>query len=468
MKIYQPKLLLIVGLVIGCRSAAAQITRLPEVARDAVTARDSIRRDPDVQLVADEHSSTAHYPQLLQPAESELLPAAEGSQEITLSDLETSALASNPAIAQAAARIRALRGKCVQAGLPPNPSIGYLASEIGDSGRAGQQGGYVGQEFITGGKLSLNRAVVSQEILHAEQQLAAVQLRVRTDVRKSYYNALVAQRRAEVADELVSVSNEGVATSERLIKAQQIPRAALLQTEVEQQNAAISAHTAANQSQAAWRQLSAVVGADLPVRHLAGDVTKLPELIGWDQQLLQVTMTSPETASAQAELSRTKVALQRARVEPVPDLTTQFSVQRDNATGDTIAGVQVGVPLPLWNRNQGGISQAEAEVTEARRNAERIELDLKWRLAAAYQEYSNARTQADAYQTQVLPKSKETYQLVQRGYSLGELGYLDLLSAQRTYSQTNLAYLDALGTLWRSWADIDGLLLSESLAQPPQ
>lgn len=468
MKIYQPKLLLIVGLVVGCRTAAAQITRLPDVTRDAMRASDSIRRDADVRLVADAESSTKRFPQLLQPGDSELLPAGDASQEVTLADLEESALTSNPAIAQAAARIRVLRGKCVQAGLPPNPSIGYLASEIGDSGRAGQQGGYVGQEFITGGKLSLDRAVVAQEIQRAEQQMAAVQLRVRTDVRKAYYNALIAQRRAELAAELVQVSNEGVETSERLIKAQQIPRAALLQTEVEQQNAAILSQTAANQSRAAWRQLSAVVGADLPMKHLAGDVTKLPELIGWDQQLLQITTTSPETAVAQAELSRTQVALQRARVEPIPDLTTQFSVQRDNATGDTIAGVQVGVPLPLWNRNQGGISQAEAEVTEARRNADRIELDLKWRLAAAYQEYSNARTQTEAYQTQILRKSKETYQLVQRGYSLGELGYLDLLSAQRTYSQTNLAYLDALATLWRSWAEIDGLLLSESLAQAPQ
>ena len=163
-----------------------------------------------------------------------------------------------------------------------------------------------------------------------------------------------------------------------------------------------------------------------------------------------------------------KRALQRARVEPVPDINTQFVVQFDNATKDTIAGVQVGIPLPIWNRNQGGIRQAEAEITQSRRNAERVELNLKQRLAAAFQEYSTARSQAETYSTTILPKAKETFELVQRGYRLGELGYLDLLNAQRTYSQTNLAYLDALGALWRSWADIEGLLLSDSLATTSQ
>jgi cobalt-zinc-cadmium efflux system outer membrane protein len=341
-----------------------------------------------------------------------------------------------------------------------------MASEIGDSGKAGQQGGYVGQEFITGGKLKLNRAVVSQEIQQSEQQLAAMQLRVRTDVRKAYYTALVAQRRADLAADLSRLGSEAVSASQELLKAEEIPRAGLLQTQVEQQNASVLALAAQNEQQAAWRRLSAVVGSDLSMRRLAGDVTQLPELLDWNDQLVRVTTTSPEVSAAMAEFSRAQMALQRARVEPVPDVATQFSVQFDNATEDTIVGVQMGVPLPIWNRNQGGIRQAEAEVTQARRNADRVELDLKQRLAAAFQEYSTARAQAEAYSTQILPRARETFELVQRGYRLGELGYLDFLSAQRTYSQTNLAYLDALGALWRSWADIAGLLLSDSLATP--
>jgi cobalt-zinc-cadmium efflux system outer membrane protein len=270
----------------------------------------------------------------------------------------------------------------------------------------------------------------------------------------------------DLAQELVGLSGKAVDASRELKQAEEIPAAGLLQTELEQQNALILSQTANNEQIAAWRNLSAVVGAELPMRRLDGDVSKLPAKLEWDEQLAHVTSASPESAAALAHLARAQNTLQRARVERIPDIATQFSVQLDNATEDTITGVQVGLPLPIWNRNQGGIRQAQAELSEAQRNVSRVELDLKRRLAIAFQLYSTARSQAETYSTQILPRAKETFDLVQRGYGLGELGYLDLLNAQRTYSQTNLAYLEALAVLWGSWAEIEGLLLSDSLGTP--
>jgi cobalt-zinc-cadmium efflux system outer membrane protein len=240
-----------------------------------------------------------------------------------------------------------------------------------------------------------------------------------------------------------------------------------LQTQVEQQNAAILSQTAINEQTAAWRELSAVIGSELAVRRLMGDVSQLPTMLTWDTELTRVQTMSPEVAAAMANVGRAEANLQRQSAEPVPNLETQVSVQFDNATEDTITSVQLGLPLPIWNRNQGGIREAQAEVLEARRNVERVELDLKRRLSIAYQRYSTAHAQAQLYSTQILPKARETFDLVQRGYRLGELGYLDFLTAQRTYSQTNLAYLDALSTLWATRTEIEGLLLSDSLGTAP-
>ena len=100
--------------------------------------------------------------------------------------------------------------------------------------------------------------------------------------------------------------------------------------------------------------------------------------------------------------------------------------------------MQVGIPLPWWNRNQGGIRQAQAEVSVASQNIQRVALDLKSRLPVAYQDYSNAKAQVETYSTEILPRAAETYDLVRRGYAAGAVGYLDLLTAQRTYAATNL------------------------------
>ena len=78
---------------------------------------------------------TTAEPLLQPPIDGELLPpVATPNAAVTLQELEQMALTSNPAVAQADARIRALRGRWVQAGLPPNPSAGYMASEIGNEG----------------------------------------------------------------------------------------------------------------------------------------------------------------------------------------------------------------------------------------------------------------------------------------------------------------------------------------------
>lgn len=461
--------LLLLVLTAGCASRPWKF-----VDGDSALATTTAQEASEITLANYEQPATTELPQppvsdnnsAVHEHETTILEPLPHAGELTLEALEEMALASNPAIAQAAARVRALRGKWVQVGLPPNPTGGYSAGEVGNDGAGGQQGGYFGQQIITAKKLRRNRAIVAAEITRAEQQLAATQQRVLTDVRGSYYSALLAQRRVEVADKLVRFANEAVDASQALLNAEEIPLAGLLQTEVRQQNAKVFLQTAHNSRDQAWRQLSSVVGGpELPIQPLAGDVRQLPELLNWNEQLTRVQITSPEVSAAMAEVERARRALSRARVEPIPNINTQFSVQYDNASGYTIAGIQAGMPIPIWNRNQGGIRQAQAEVAQAMRNVDRVERDLQQRLAEAFRQYASAHVTAENYAREVLPRSQRTFELVQQGYAQGEVGYLDLLTAQQTYSQTNLAYLDALGELWRSYVQIDGLLLSNSLSE---
>ena len=90
--------------------------------------------------------------------------------------------------------VRAARGEWLQVGLRPNPQIGYVGDEIGDEGRAGMQGGFVSQEFVTAGKLGLSRAVALREVSAAEQRLERTRRQVVTTVRMYYYELLAAER----------------------------------------------------------------------------------------------------------------------------------------------------------------------------------------------------------------------------------------------------------------------------------
>lgn len=84
-------------------------------------------------------------------------PPPAPSPALSLPDLEALARTHNPTLVQAHAQVEAARGRAVQAGLYPNPTAGYYGQQIGNQGTAGQQGAFVSQMIVTGGKLRLNR-----------------------------------------------------------------------------------------------------------------------------------------------------------------------------------------------------------------------------------------------------------------------------------------------------------------------
>src|SRR5262249_49412373 len=100
---------------------------------------------------------------------------------LTLGDLEMMALRSNPTLVQATANIDDAHGRAVQSGLYPNPTVGYNGEQIGLRGKAApgeQQGIFIDQLFVTGGKLKLNRAKFGQEVTMMEAQAEAQRFRV--------------------------------------------------------------------------------------------------------------------------------------------------------------------------------------------------------------------------------------------------------------------------------------------------
>lgn len=398
----------------------------------------------------------------------EPLPDSIGETGLTLNELEQMALVSNPSIRRLAALVRAARGNALQVGLPPNPSIGYEGQQIGSGGLAEQHGVLFSQEVVRGGKLRLNRAVANSERMRIEQELSAQQQRVLTDVRIAFYQVLLSQRQIEITDNLIRISNEGSQSVAALFRANEVGRADVLQAQLEVENARILAANAGNRFDAAWRSLTAVVGEPYLVpQKLQGELLAPAKEFEFEASLERLLEFSPEVAAAAMEVDRARLALQRARVEPIPNVDFQgLANWQDNGIGGSAdGGVAVSLPLPVFNRNQGGIARAEHEYVAARQAFAQLELDLQNRLAPVFERYANAKNQFNRYQETILPAAQESLEVTRRMYSAGETGYTTLLTAQRTYSQIQLSYLDTIRSLRTAEVEIDGLLLSGSLGR---
>ena len=390
----------------------------------------------------------------------------QGTSALSLTQLEALALEHNPTLTQAGARIAAARGKLVQAGLYPNPVAGYQGEEMGIAGTAGFQGGFVGQEIVTAGKLRFDRAVATQELRQAEYQYQAQQRRVLNDVRAGYYEVLTAQRAVELTEQLVRIGDEGLRAAEQLYAAKEVSRVDVLEARIEADSTRLRLQSARNRSQAVWRRLAAVLGRpDLETAPLTGNLEEQVPRFVWDDVLQRLLDESPEVAEARAGVERARNVLARQCAQRIPNVSVQTGVQHDNESGDNIAKVEVALPLPIFNRNQGNIAKADAELIAAENEVRRVELVLRDRLAAALQRYADAREQVETYNQKILPNAKTSLDLVRTAYQQGEIGYIGLLTSQRTYFSAQLSYLEALRQLQTSRVAIEGLLLSGGLRQ---
>jgi cobalt-zinc-cadmium efflux system outer membrane protein len=408
----------------------------------------------------DESTGDSIGPELLPT----VVPVDQPDASLSLADFEQFAFQSNPTLAVAAARLESARGRQLQARLYPNPIVGYHATEIGNLGTAGAQGGFVSQRIITGGKLRLDQAIAAKQIDEAHFRFHAQEQRVLNDVRVRFYKALVAQQRLDLAEQFGQIGDKLVKATDILLKGRLVTENNLLQAEFSAEGAYILLDNARNENAEAWRRLTAVIGRPgLPMSSLRGELDDDQERLDWEDCYRLVWDGNPELAAARSRIDRASIGIVRARKEPIPNVDLSVSVRHHNVTRDDVLNVQVGFPIPIFNRNQGNIRSAEAEWIAANNEVRRIELDLQDRLAVAYRRYANARQQADRYRQRMIPKARKSLELVTNGYEKGQVKYLTLLTVQQTHVQVNLAYLESLQEFRSSAAVINGYLLSGSL-----
>ena len=118
---------------------------------------------PGMQMTNQHHMPSQEIPQSAMP-ESELLKEEAQRPPMRLKDFEDLAMANNPTLKQANDLVRRSAAQARQAGLYPNPTVGYEGSEIrGGSFGGGEEGAFIQQTIVLGGKLGLRRRVFEQQ-----------------------------------------------------------------------------------------------------------------------------------------------------------------------------------------------------------------------------------------------------------------------------------------------------------------
>lgn len=394
--------------------------------------------------------------------------ASDVIRTMTVDELLEIALEANPTLRQSQAHITAETGRAIQAGLYPNPVIGYAAEQIGVEGTVGEfHGGIIRQEIVRGGKLQLSRAKYAQRIRVAEALALAQQFRVSNDVRVHFYHALALQRRLELRSELLKSAEDHALSTREAFNMGQANVADIRRANVDLQRARLDLLAEQNQLNQRLRQLSALVGVDVAPSRLSGDLEGVPVDIDFQEVLVSLLQLSPELLAARAKAQSDRITVEREIVEPIPNLNLEGGAGYNFEADQTIASAGVSIRLPLYDRNQGTIQQARADLARQCAEIERIEYRLKQDLAAQFGNYITAGQYVDQYRTLILPELKETYRLTLESYRENRINWSEVLQTQRDYFMARMDYADWLGRWREAEVMIDGMLLHGGLMAAP-
>ena len=184
------------------------------------------------------------------------------------------------------------------------------------------------------------------------------------------------------------------------------------------------------------------------------DISALPD----EESLKAFLDNNPDLTRGAVEIERSEAALRLARSQAVPDLTLRAGIRNFQETDDNAFVAGVSLPLPLFNRNQGGVSEARARVDKAQSEQRAAKVGLATSLSDSWQNLAAAYMEAVGLRDAILPGAQATYASTELGYREGKFDLLQMLDAQRTLFTVKRQYLESLGAYHLASTDLERLI----------
>lgn len=150
----------------------------------------------------------------------------------------------------------------------------------------------------------------------------------------------------------------------------------------------------------------------------------------------------PDAQAVRQEQVQAETATRLQRALRTPNVTLGGGYQNNFGSDGVVFGVTV--PLPFFNRNQGGIARAEAERRAAAARTEATTTAVRLDVQQALNAVETNRARVDYIEREYLTNAQQSRDIVLESYRLGVADLIDFLDAQRAYRDTQRTYNRAL------------------------
>lgn len=355
---------------------------------------------------------------------------------ITLEQALALALLHNPGLVAGSHGMGAARARARQARLAPNPEIEVAIEEYNRNGEgfdSSEVALVLSQQFEMGGKRRHRVNVAAAEGEMTGWDYESARLDVFSETRQRFSKALASQQElalAEAASEAVKQTHRAV---EERVNAGKEPPLQASRAAAERERADLAVLEAKSDTAVARLRLAAMwAGNGEHIEGVEGDLENvLPALPAMDV-LRPRLADNPELARADAELRVRETVLAAEKAARIPDLEAAVGVSFYQEDESDALAFGIGVPLPIFDRNQGNIASARHETEQARVELKAARTALEAELAESHAELTMAHAKVLALRSKALPTAEDAYEAAREAYRQGKYGFLDVLDAQRS------------------------------------
>jgi cobalt-zinc-cadmium efflux system outer membrane protein len=393
-------------------------------------------------------------------------PTASGGT-LSLREALALTLERNPELAAAAHEIAARDGVVLQAGLLPNPALAFTAEDVSleDYSTSLQ----LSQLVELGGK---RRARVGAAI--AGRELAELELAVRRNdllaaVTKAFVDVLGAQERRTLAQENLDLAERFAATVSRRVDAGKVSPVEATKVSVDAATARIELEQAERELTAARKLLASYWGdADMASTRVVGELAATSDSFPPLEDLRARLRDNPAWQLQDKAIAERQALVDVEQTKRTPDVTVSAGVKRFPDLDENALIFEAAVPLPLFDRNQGNLREAEARLTKSTSEQQAAQVAMISELNQTYESLRAADREVTLLRTEVLPAAESAFAAAGKGYELGKFGFIDVLDAQRTLFQNRALYLRALVNHQRLTTDLERLIAGPVTAADTQ
>lgn len=395
-------------------------------------------------------SSVLAHPRVARPA-ARPLPI----ETLNLNQLIALAERDNKDLQAARYAIDVARARLLQAGLRANPRLDLAARSDFLFNNEGEYAisAAISQEFPIAGRILRQKDVARVDIALAETEVANAQRRIAEDIAGKVYRLLVSEQQVSTLDSLIGVEAKLAKTTRNRFRAAEVSELDVNTVQIDMQRLMLERSLLQSEQQTITGALNALIGraTDTPL-DVAGPLppnNTVPDLQQLQRRALQ---QRPDFQGAVLSVDRAAAEKALARASRWQDWSVGLELAQEKQVvfgappqgTDRAIGVSVSIPLPLFNKSQGLIAEADANRDQALERVEALRLSILGEVASAHAEATRLQALLQQFGKTMLPISERSVRLARQGYDMGLIPVFDVVQAQRQLSELNKSYLSTL------------------------